>query len=254
MCLTPGGEIVRENYADWIVHIRDPEATTFPLTVGRVPEDFSVMPTLEEFKMLCDRAEDDITRDEADEDQREQAVAEAPVAPPDVSLGQSLVGRREARPAGSSSNLARPQGHPSRLSLSGGLGALAAALEGGKMLPPVDKADDVATEDLSRDVRVLPVLYDRQGLRFREFRDGTQLCESHQWTDWPVPGPRTASWVIKWIVNRCGTPLGWHAQWKAAGRLQDNEPNVVAHESACRVLECGLCYDQLDFSLRPASR
>ena len=47
-------------------------------------------------------------------------------------------------------------------------------------------------------------------------------------------------------MSRAGSPLGWHAQWKAAGRLQDTEANVIAHESACRVLETAMCYDQLN--------
>jgi hypothetical protein len=246
MCLTPGGEIVRENYDDGSVFIRDSQSATIPLTVGRVHEDFSVMPSLEEFEMLCEQAESELTSVDGDGDQRELAAAKALVSAPGAAAGSALGGRREGPSTGISGGLGRPQGQPSRPSLSGGLGALAAALQIGKGPVPDTAGNEESGADSKHDVRVLPVLYDRQGMRFREFRDGAQLCEAHPWSDWPVPGPRTAGWVINWIVNRAGTPLGWHAQWKAAGRLQDNEPNVIAHESACRVLECGLCYDQFD--------
>ena len=55
-------------------------------------------------------------------------------------------------------------------------------------------------------------------------------------------------WVLKWIQRRGTTPLGWHSQWKASGRLQDHEANVQQHESACRVLETSLCYDQINIA------
>ena len=92
----------------------------------------------------------------------------------------------------------------------------------------------------------MSVKYDRQGQRWRDYREGVGSLEVCTFEDWPVSGPQTVIWVVKWILNRAGSPLGWHAQWKSAGKLQDSDPNVTIHESACRVLETAICYDQLN--------
>ena len=130
--------------------------------------------------------------------------------------------------------------------LSGGLGALASAL--GKPSADYQHGSGANSDnDDSGDVRTLPVLYDRQGQRFREFRQAASQCEHHSFAaDWPIPGPSTVMWVIKWMVARGGTPLAWHAAWKTNGRLQDSEAAVLHHESNCRILETILCYDQVN--------
>lgn len=90
----------------------------------------------------------------------------APSRPPAAKLGcaPALAGSRGS---------AKLQAHPLRPSLNRGLGALAAALhtDGSKHGVPIP-VDDNTIEDSGRDVKMLPALHDRQGLRFREFRDG----------------------------------------------------------------------------------
>ena len=116
--------------------------------------------------------------------------------------------------------------------LSGGLGALAAAL--GKN--DVDAApifDDEDTKDNHTDARTLPVLHDRQGQRFRDFRDAVSRCEGHSFIDWPVPGPCTVMWVLKWMVAKGGTPLTLHAAWKTNGRAS---PRFRVHCAPSREL------------------
>ena len=50
------------------------------------------------------------------------------------------------------------------------------------------------------------------------------------------------------MLQRAGSPLAWHAQWKANGRLNDSDAIVMQHESICRMLETAICYDQLDIA------
>ena len=106
------------------------------------------------------------------------------------------------------------------------------------------EADANSDKNTFRDVRTLRLLYDRQGQRFIAFQQAVSQCEHHTLADWPIPGPSTVMWVLKWIVARGGTPLAWHAAWKNNGRLQDSEAAVLHHES--RILETSLCYDQLN--------
>ena len=63
--------------------------------------------------------------------------------------------------------------------------------------------------------------------------------------DWPVPGPRTAMWCLRFMAENAGTPRGWHSKWKADCRLQNHDVGVQAHETACALLEMAATYDQL---------
>jgi hypothetical protein len=133
--------------------------------------------------------------------------------------------------------------HGGTASMSGGLGALSAAL--GKDFGSAHMIDSAHAEQ-DVDVRVLPVRYDRNSNRFREFRDSNDLCCEHDFSDWPVPGPKTVEWCLKFMINRGGTPLGWHELWRSNGRLQDSEHLVMQHLSLCEILEASATYDQLN--------
>ena len=95
-----------------------------------------------------------------------------------------------------------------------------------------------------QDARTLPVVYDAIGSRRREFRDAVLACREDQWAGWPVRGPRTTHWVLRYIVDHGGTPTGMHSRWRSEARLQEHEPGVQEHERACRTLEELLCFDQ----------
>ena len=130
--------------------------------------------------------------------------------------------------------------------LTGGLAALSAALGN---VRGQDKAPaDAEPADDRPDVRVLPVSYDVNGLRWREFRSASDVSVSHVWPDWPIPGPRTAGWCMKWFVSHGGSPMSWHSMWKANGKLTDTEPLVLEHESLTRVIETMCTYDQFDLA------
>ena len=241
--LTPDGGLVREDLAarGTLVEIR--ESGEVPAKVGKNVIDFDAMPSQDEFDELVERAEvmvDDIIARRTDEaaDSRPPGGYQTRSRP--VTTGGQLTGRPNLRGGGGSGSKDGPVG------LSGGLAALSAALGkplgGGHSKHQADGDDDGGDDD--SDVRVLPVMYDSQGMRFREFRDAVIRCEPHVWPDWPVPGPKTTMWVLKWMVSRGGTPLQWHSTWKANGRLQDSDATVLHHEAYCRVLETSLCYDQ----------
>ncbi|CAK0904820.1 unnamed protein product, partial [Prorocentrum cordatum] len=95
-----------------------------------------------------------------------------------------------------------------------------------------------------QDARVLPVVYDAMGNRRREFREAVLACREDPWAGWPVRGPRTALWVLRYIVDHGGTPTGMHSRWRSEARLQEHEPGVQEHERSCRALEELICYDQ----------
>ena len=131
----------------------------------------------------------------------------------------------------------------------GGVAALQAAALGsgvGAAVPaPVGQAVAVAGGAPTGDVRVLSVLYDTTGERFRNFSDSVQYLEIIKWPDSPVKGPVTVLWCCRFMKINGGSPSSWHHRWQALAKVQSSEPGVQAHDAFCRTLEIMLCFDQL---------
>ncbi|CAK0851426.1 unnamed protein product [Prorocentrum cordatum] len=113
--------------------------------------------------------------------------------------------------------------------------AAAAAAGGGALAAPA-----------LADARIQPVTYDLQGQRHADFRTAVMGMSEGAFPDWPVRGPRTALWVLKFMEAHGGTPTGRHSRWLSETRLQGHEPGVDEHERACRTLERMVIYDQLN--------
>ena len=95
------------------------------------------------------------------------------------------------------------------------------------------------------DVRILSVLYETTGERFRDFAAAVQILESIEWSDSPVRGPCTVLWVVRFMKQHGGTPSGWHQRWMVNCRLQTTDSGVALHEHFCKTLEIMVCFDQL---------
>ena len=258
--LTPGGDLVEENFdkAGIRFFVRDHVTRSLPLAVSRLEQDFDELPERAEFDSLCERAEDLISQMPAEnfghQNGEEQEFDDSLPDLPVPARGRVLTQIPPAHPRGA----VRPPAHLAAHALgvgvagtppllSGGLGALAAAISGRP--PAADTPQPSSLGDgTANDARTSPILLDAQGLRFREFRHGVALLDAHPWDDWPCSGPRTVLWVCKFMVQKSGTPLSWHQQWKMLGKLGDAEHLVMSHEFACRALEVGVCYDQVNIA------
>ena len=95
------------------------------------------------------------------------------------------------------------------------------------------------------DLRIMAIQTDVRGQRHRPFSEAARLLVEMPFADWPIDGPRTLLWVVLFILRVAGTPLAWHQKFRTDGDLDDDEPGVGNHEMMCRLLELGLCYDQL---------
>lgn len=98
------------------------------------------------------------------------------------------------------------------------------------------------------DQRVLSNSYDNLGKRYRSFREGVEMLENIPFTDWPVTGPMTVIWVLMFMLHKANSPTGWHVMWKSLTKFAEFDPWCVHHESLCRILECAVCYDQLNLA------
>ena len=99
----------------------------------------------------------------------------------------------------------------------------------------------------SGDARTLPVRRDpSSGVQYREFREAATMSETSNIDQFVVKGPRTVKWVLSFMVENGGTPLGRHSKFKADSGLSAGDPGVTTHEHLCRVLQTAVTVDQLD--------
>ena len=128
-------------------------------------------------------------------------------------------------------------------SVVGGAAALGAAI-GGMVLPQPDPGTRG-----SGDARTLPIRRDADGTRFLSFRDGCKECVTSDFDDWPIPGPRTAKYVITQIGEHAGgSPTQHSQQWRLACKFQASDGPAMEHLEWSKALEAFLIYDQVDLS------
>lgn len=154
-----------------------------------------------------------------------------------------------APPGGGAPAGPQPGPNPPAAANSGGLAALAAAIGapvGGALPGGPGGAGGAAPAGPADDARVLPVMFDVEGKRFREFRDAVNILQASTFADWPVKGPRTTLWCLRYVLEHGGTLLSHHARWKTEAKLQATDYGVQQHELLCRILTSMLQYDQLD--------
>ena len=202
-----GGEMVLDDFATKgsSLEVTDPDKPTLPTKVMKGLLEFEEMPTQPDFEELVEKAD---TMVGEIRESRAAALVDEPGGQPSSGSKKPFGGYTVPSPR-IHLGLKKPDvvkaptllADSSKGGLSGGLGALASAL--GKPSADYQHGSGANSDnDDSGDVRTLPVLYDRQGQRFREFRQAVSQCEHHSFADWPIPGPPTVMWVIKWMVAR----------------------------------------------------
>ena len=99
-----------------------------------------------------------------------------------------------------------------------------------------------------QDLRILPVAFDAQGVRRREFN----LCVSLM-TDTPpqggglqLTGPSTAINVLKGLRDQNFTPTTFHDHWVRTSEIPTGNRSIYEHECLSRILESLVTIDQLN--------
>jgi hypothetical protein len=98
------------------------------------------------------------------------------------------------------------------------------------------------------DLRVLPVLFDSQGIRGRSFGDAVNLLN-----DAPpaggglqLAGPASSMTVMKSIRAQSFTPVTHHEFWLRQARISDGDRSAFEHEVLSHILEAMVVVDQLN--------
>ncbi|CAK0798442.1 unnamed protein product, partial [Prorocentrum cordatum] len=97
-----------------------------------------------------------------------------------------------------------------------------------------------------RDDRLLAMAKDSSGIRKKLFRDAVLEVTESPWPGWPLLGPRTAAWCVRFIAEQDSHPRARHTKWLHETGLTQSDPGVADHEVAMRAFEFGLVYDQVN--------
>ena len=102
--------------------------------------------------------------------------------------------------------------------------------------------------EASADARLLGI--DFQGLTREErlWRDVSKDSQQEDLKDWTVPGPRTASWCVKYLNRKSGGPPDHHKWWVSTNGLQADSWGVAEHENLMKIVDRLGRFDGLDLA------
>ena len=100
------------------------------------------------------------------------------------------------------------------------------------------------------DLRVLPVSFDAQGIRRREFAQAVAAMVEGvpQGGGLQLEGPATALNVLKALRDQAMTPTSFHEFWLRSAEIPKGDRSTYEHEVLSRILESIVTVDQLNVS------
>ena len=98
------------------------------------------------------------------------------------------------------------------------------------------------------DLRVLPVAFDVQGVRRREFSAAVPLMVDAcpQGGGLQLEGPATALNISKSLRDQNMTPTSYHEFWMRTADIPRGDRSTYEHECLSRIFEAMVCIDQLN--------
>jgi len=98
------------------------------------------------------------------------------------------------------------------------------------------------------DLRVLPVHFDAEGTRRREFPQCVERMngESPQGGGLQLSGPATCLSLMKSLRDQGFTPTTFHEHWIRSSEIPKGDRSTYEHECHSRILEALICVDQVN--------
>ena len=105
-----------------------------------------------------------------------------------------------------------------------------------------------ASEFTLEDLRVLPVRFDNEGVRRREFNLSVERMsgQAPQGGGLQLSGPATCLNLMKSLRDQGFTPVTFHEHWIRSSEIPRGDRSTYEHEVLSRVLESLACVDQLN--------
>ncbi|CAE8597430.1 unnamed protein product [Polarella glacialis] len=100
---------------------------------------------------------------------------------------------------------------------------------------------------LPLDVRIQRIKI-RHGARCREWREGCEELREETFTDYPLTGPRTSSWCMKYLNRQPGGAADRHALWRQGSKVSPSDWGVAEHETLLEAVKLAMSYDQLELA------
>ncbi|CAK0877595.1 unnamed protein product [Prorocentrum cordatum] len=107
--------------------------------------------------------------------------------------------------------------------------------------------------ELESDARVLDIKSRPDGSRHRHFTETARQVTTTEWPEWPILGPRTASWCLEFLARQDQHPRARRAKWVHECRPEATDEGVGGHDLPMRMAELGLSFDQLNLGGELAS-
>eukprot|EP00438_Fugacium_kawagutii_P025699 Skav229290 [mRNA] locus=scaffold544:87897:88883:+ [translate_table: standard] len=132
-----------------------------------------------------------------------------------------------------------------------------AVLGGDRALIPIDGGLTLAIKKIktselasfkSKDLRTLPIKFDSQGARRRDFFEAVALMSADELPGGKLQleGPSTAIQVLRSLTSRGLTPITDHERWVRSSEIAKQDRSLYEMEVLARVLEAMVMVDQLN--------
>ena len=108
--------------------------------------------------------------------------------------------------------------------------------------PRVKPAAPAADEG---DLRVLPVRYEKNKLRFRRLDESVDMMDEEVFDDWPLDTERSLAYMLRVLTRSNLTWLRHHDLWVRMSGVRDGDRSIHEHSVLCTALRWATCYDQL---------
>ena len=80
--------------------------------------------------------------------------------------------------------------------------------------PPLPPPAAVPPNGAVSDARLLPILIDSAGRRYRSTRSAAELSSEMSFADWPIEGPRTTGYVLGELAKTGLVAAARHQRWR----------------------------------------
>jgi hypothetical protein len=175
------------------------------------------------------------------------AAAAAPVAPIVEQDPEVWVSLEDEPPYVRGQIVSDPQGQvPVGHVLLGGNKALVPLPAGAIAVKKIRKSQLSSFE--AKDIRVLPIKFDAQGKRHRDFSDAvsTMTQDKMPGGNLQLEGPATSLDVLKSLASRSLTLITDHERWIRNSEISKNDRSIYEMEVIAKVLEAFIMTDQLN--------
>ena len=91
-------------------------------------------------------------------------------------------------------------------------------------------------KDGELDARVLAIRENEEEGRHIPFREAVEEMTVTDWEKFPIQGPQTAMWCLRFIRDQDIAPRSRHTKWRSEVSLLPSDPCLLMHEFCCRIL------------------